>query len=392
MMHKYFQLSPEDNLLVSCARKEMDDVTKDRINSLLRQDLDWNYFFALVSKHRLTPLVYQNLNKTDFKYIYKTFSAKFREYINQNAQKNLLMFSELFKILELFNSHGITAIPYKGPVLAIAAYNDLALREFSDLDIFIPQNFFFKAENLMKELGYKPVLRLKKEQKEIFIKFQREYKFINDKRIPVEIKWRFPVVTFFFREDPIILCDYEELSFNNRTLKTLKPENLLLVLCLHNAGHYWSNLRGICDVVEIADSENINWTICLSMAEKLGIKRIFFINLLLAHYLLDLTIPYEILLNLESDKSCKSISKQIKERFFSKEQKELTLFQKIIMRIYIRESYNDKLKDFFKMILVPTPSVLESVSLPKCLVFVYHFLRVLQLIKTYVVRKKQISN
>lgn len=386
-MNKDFQLGPEDNLLIACARKDIDSATKKYISYLLNNDIDWCNFSTLVSKNSLTPIVYLNINKTDYGKVCKTFAEKSREYLNKNVQKNLLMWAELFKILEIFYSHGIPAIPYKGPVLTIFAYGNLALREFNDLDIFIPKQYFFQVEDLMINLGYKPVLRLKNEQKKLFLKFQREFKFINDKGIPVEIKWQFPVSTFYFREDPIMLCDHEESIFNNHIFKTLKLENLLLILCLHNAGHYWFKLRGICDIVEILDSHDINWSKCLLMAEELGIKRIFFINLFLANFLFGINLPNQILLYIDSDRSCKLIAKQIIESFFSTEKDELNLFRKIKMRIRIRERYNDKLRDLLNMIIVPTPSVLGSVSLPHYLIFAYPLLRIAQLIKTYVLKK-----
>ncbi len=62
---------------------------------------------------------------------------------------------ELQRILDIFKSHGITAIPYKGPVLAIQAYGNLAFREFGDLDIFIQKQDFLKVKELLLDNGYK---------------------------------------------------------------------------------------------------------------------------------------------------------------------------------------------------------------------------------------------
>jgi len=36
----------------------------------------------------------------------------------------------LLKLLDLFENHGIPAVPFKGPVLASSIYGDLSLRQF----------------------------------------------------------------------------------------------------------------------------------------------------------------------------------------------------------------------------------------------------------------------
>lgn len=383
-MNKPLKQRPEDELLLCCARINISNDTMDRIKVLIREGLDWDYFYDLTFRNKLISLVYWNLDKIYFEYVPVKFQEKFKDYYNSNAKKNLLMFGELLKILEKFKIAEIIAIPYKGPILALLAYQTLTLREFGDLDIFIPKEFFFQAENLMTGLGFEPISNLNDNQKKILMKFQREYKFMNDKGVYVEIKWRFPVTSFYFPENPSILCDSTKLLLNNQVLRTLKPENLLLVLCLHNAGHYWSTLRGLCDITELINVKDINWSLIILMAKRLGIERIVIINLYLANNLLDLKLPDDVFIYINSDKSCNSINEQLKERFFAKEMQDLSLFNKISIRICIREKYYHKLRDFTNMMIIPTPSVVESVSLPTFLSPIYYIIRIIQLVRTYV--------
>ena len=66
---------------------------------------------------------------------------------NRNVKNNLLMLGELIKLLNLFEKQGLNVIPYKGPILAIYAYKNLALRQFDDLDIFVNKNDFKSKGN-----------------------------------------------------------------------------------------------------------------------------------------------------------------------------------------------------------------------------------------------------
>ena len=55
----------------------------------------------------------------------------------RNAQRSLRLTQRTAKILACLARRGIEAIPYKGPALAQTVYGDVAMRQFSDLDILI---------------------------------------------------------------------------------------------------------------------------------------------------------------------------------------------------------------------------------------------------------------
>ena len=109
-------------------------------------------------------------------------------------------------VLDLLKSKDIVAIPYKGPVLTIQTYGNLAFREFDDLDIFIQKNNILIAKTLLIQHGYLPQLKLNKDQDDLHLKFQREYKLINPKNeVSVEIQWSFSGMCCSFQIDPSFL-------------------------------------------------------------------------------------------------------------------------------------------------------------------------------------------
>jgi hypothetical protein len=59
----------------------------------------------------------------------------------QRAQNfvTLRMTTELFRVLDQFASAGIVALVVKGPVLAVRAYGDPAMRSYCDLDLLVRQ-------------------------------------------------------------------------------------------------------------------------------------------------------------------------------------------------------------------------------------------------------------
>ena len=56
------ELRPETELLLCCARSHLDSQRAERIGVLLGEDIDWTYVTRTAIRHRVMPLVYQNLN------------------------------------------------------------------------------------------------------------------------------------------------------------------------------------------------------------------------------------------------------------------------------------------------------------------------------------------
>ena len=57
----------------------------------------------------------------------KGFLEQLRDAFYANAAHNTLLARELLKLLRLLETHGIPALPFKGPVLAVSVYGSLAL-------------------------------------------------------------------------------------------------------------------------------------------------------------------------------------------------------------------------------------------------------------------------
>ena len=54
-----------------------------------------------------------------------------------NAHRALWLTLELLNIHRHLQARGLEVLPYKGPVLAEALYGNVALRQFSDLDLLV---------------------------------------------------------------------------------------------------------------------------------------------------------------------------------------------------------------------------------------------------------------
>ena len=376
-----FQLQNEDKLLLCCARTRINKEIEKKIISLVSMDLDWEYLVNMASRHRLRPLLYVNLNSICPEKLPEDVLGNLKSYYMANVQKNLMLTGELVKIINILESNDIKAIPYKGPVLATSAYGNIGLREFGDIDIFIDKSDALKVKNAMLTNEYElcPPINI---EDSFYMKFNAEYRFINNKTNHIiEIKWKFEDDFFSFPVNPqILLEELNKLDINSFQLNTFSPSNIILIICIHCANHSWSRLSWICDISEFIQSEKMDWYDVLEKSEKLGVKRILLINLILARDFFDLKLPNEILSHLNSDSSAKQISFQIKKRIFKKQ---FNIAERFILDLKKRENLKDGVKDCINGLITPSYADFLDMQLNEQFFPLYHIIRPFLLIKRY---------
>src|SRR5262245_35749716 len=147
---------PEAELVLCCARTCMDPENAARISALVRRDIDWDYLLRIANEHGITPLLYTHLNATCREAVPNRNLDELRNHFHDNSRHNLFLTGELLNLLRLFETHQIPAIAFKGPVLAAAVYGNLALRQFSDLDLMIHKQQVAKTRGLLVSRGYRP--------------------------------------------------------------------------------------------------------------------------------------------------------------------------------------------------------------------------------------------
>ncbi|MDY9922940.1 nucleotidyltransferase family protein [Methanobacterium sp.] len=364
----------------------MDSETEDRIRSLIENNLDWEYLIQIATRHKLRPLLYSNLK--EFSGVSEVFKRNIGHFYRENAQKNLFFLGELFKILDLLESGGIVAIPFKGPILSILIYKNIALREFNDLDIFVDQENVIKSREVLISNGYEQDLFLDKLKEKKYVESQHEYQFINQKNnYLLELHWKFSELFFFFPNDELDVIDLHKLNstyINGRNIKFFSSEDLFLILCLHNAGHRWARLSWICDIgVFLHENKKLEWDKIFNNATRMGISRIILINLYLSKILLGSEFPKSINNILKSDKDVKNVSEEIINEIFSKDPISSQLSQELIMKFRIREKFIYGLMDVIKNGTKPTIRDWKIIPLPIYLYPLYYLLRPIRLIIGY---------
>lgn len=278
--------APELELLFCSACLNPDATIQQRIRELVSGGIDWAAFRALANRHRLTPLVYQQFSRIVPEVLNlpgaKTIAIEARAI----AIRNLYLTQELTSILATFDSAGISAIPIKGPVLAVLAFGDLSWRQFGDLDILVRPPDLAQARALLEARGYRPERSWTPSEEAAYILSEHSFQYLRDwDGAVVELHWRLQDRYLSF---PITV---EEL-WNGASKSTLfgypvlciSREHLVLFLCMHGAKHYWERLEWICCLAALIKlSPNLNWVALMEHARRLRGVRMVELALRLAH-------------------------------------------------------------------------------------------------------------
>ena len=377
----------ENDLLLCCA-SPFDGLAKaGRIKELIERDIDWPYILRTARRHGLIPLLYQNLKEMHPEDMPEGITVSLRDQFREISISNLLLTSHMVKLLDLFQSNTIAAIPYKGPILGLQAYGDVCLRQFCDLDFLIHKHNFIKAKELLRSQGYEPEYHLSPAEESIYLRNECEYNFcsVNRKGF-VELHWDIVQKYFSCHFDVNKLWDdLKPISLLNRHVMTVSPEHLLLILCLHSGGkHQWEMLEWICDIAHlIGVRKELDWEKILDNAFGSGIERILLLGLYLAKSMLGAGIPNEINKRLMNDTVIISLAEEVRKRIFAEAENPPGEAQRFFFYLRMRENVKDKMQYCFRRLFTSTNTDWALLRLPAPLFFFYRFLRLFRLVKKF---------
>jgi hypothetical protein len=341
-------LNAGEELLLCCARSRVDIKTAERIRSLLRQDIDWPYLLRIAGQHRVVPLLYQSLYMTCSEAVPEAVLAQLREHFHATVVRNYALTAELLKLLDLFETHHIPAIPLKGPALAVSVYGDVSLREFTDLDLLVRKQDVPAAEDLIASQGYEPKQRMTRTQQAASLQVKCSRGFVrNDGKVRVELhwgllEWQFASSAFAFDS---LWQRTGQVSLVGTTVRSFPPEDLLLFLCVHGAKHIWDSLGWICDVAELVRlHQKLDWERTMAQASNGGGERRLLLGLCLARDLLGTPLPERVQQRVEADSQLQALARRVRARLFCSRQDSSP--DRLFFDLMAMERWRDRVKTY----------------------------------------------
>lgn len=305
------QLSEEKELLFLLSRVDPEAVVLEKARSLITPIFDWDSFTSISIKHGTSAISYKNLLKLGS--IPQSIIDKFRNIYNNSLRSNILMVSELDRLIDGMNETGIEVISLKGATASEKIFGDIGLYPSGDIDILVKVEDIDRVRQFLEADGYKLNDKGFDEYREYFIK-ELYHISLSNNRYTIEPHWNlfFRYFTtppeFWWEESITISSGGKEYTF-------LSPEKNVLYTSFRLFSKGFVNFRFLVLIAEVIRHyrDNIDWDKLFDYAKEYKFENVLRVALKLSAELLGASIPeeYAKLKNMRSSILCRRAAKKL---------------------------------------------------------------------------------
>ncbi|WP_068498678.1 nucleotidyltransferase domain-containing protein [Paenibacillus kribbensis] len=275
----------ELTILLSLLKKEVAPSQRTFADIHLHK-LDWARLLRLADHHRVVPLIYLQLKKSNDPAIPGPLLESLQVQYHRNTLRMLLLQAEAARLTRLLMDHGIRVFILKGPALAQQLYGDVSLRTSKDIDLLIAPDDMDEAEHWIREAGYES----KSGETRVLGSWKwkdHHTSFLHpQKRVEVELHWRLhpdaggePSFDELwdrrqFSESAGASRGGQSASADSTAAMaastyTLGGEHQFLYLSAHGARHGWFRLRWLVDIDRLTACD-VDWEALLLLLRRYG--------------------------------------------------------------------------------------------------------------------------
>ncbi len=277
-------------LLTDCLRQDGSVVEPSRLSGLSPEQ--WEVLLSLAAAQRVRSLLWHRLRQKGLdEAVPVDVADRLRGALRRNTLHNLRLYGELSRLLSVLGSEGIPLILLKGAFLADAVYDNIGLREMSDIDVLAHPANLSRIAEILTGMGYTQMTA--REEYHLPPMVRKGY-------ASFEVHWDVTAPGTSYSIDPQGLWEQAmPVRIAGCDALTLSPEDLLLHLCVHTSyQHQFAfGLRPSCDIAETISHflPVLNWQAIVERAALRGWQRGAYLALRLARELAGADVPPDIL-------------------------------------------------------------------------------------------------
>ena len=333
--------------------------------------------------HGVFPLVYNTLKIYDDLIPHEQISYMKQVYMNI-VKQNMLMTSELIKVIELLENNAIKVIAFKGPSLSQLLYGDITLRQYSDLDILVDIDDLYTVSEILKSINIKADKSIDFLKNEKLLEIGSDFSLFSQNNIHLELHWNLFRKLLIDKSTDFISSNNLEVNINSKKIKTLNYDYLLIYLCVHGSKHLWERIEWIVDIDKLLKVGIFDWNFILKISKELKVYNMFLLGISLSDELFDSNIPTEIRNHYLTNNKVQNLKFKMINLLNSnfmheeKEKKIMILKFKYIMQMF--DSKVEPLKYIISIIFKPTHYDIYFINIPSAFSFLYYLVRPIRII------------
>lgn len=337
--------------------------------------IEWARLTRAAATHGVLPLVYRRLKTAGD--LPPEALTRMRAEFYGNSLNNLHLARELVRVIDLLKAKGIGAIAFKGPTLALAAWGDVGLRQFNDLDLLVEPADAPGAAAVLIAAGYWP-RTFDRDHPARSIARRCEDEFMrSDSPWMIDLHWELNPAYFNYGPDArAVWARARSISVEGAEVLTLAPADLALFLAVHATKHGWINLGWICDFDETLRAlAAADLPAMLEAARRSGSLRMLLLGIALAAHLLDAPVPPAFADALRRDRAVASLVAGIERRLFASIGMQARLYSEWIVPLRTIPRLRARLRYLASRALTPNVDDFDFLPLPQMLYPLYYAMR-----------------
>lgn len=206
-------------------------------------------------------------------------------------------------------------MPFKGPVLAVQAYNDNVMRQSSDLDIMILNRDFNKVLEILSDNNFIPNLSPKIKN---YIRRTWRDLSMSGRNLNLDMHQQVAKGPAFFRLKPEMWETAAVIQLNNNNVTTFSTADTLVFLCIHCAKDGFGSLRRFRDIAGLIDLHpGIDWDAVYSRASAMKSMRLLEVGLKMTEHLCGIKLPHFIVNRISRNEPVNNLFNFFLNRFLS---------------------------------------------------------------------------
>jgi len=332
--------------------------------------VDWNRFLALANRNSVAPMVGARLGAEGVANLPPHVARALRLSYQVNALRCNHRAGCAAEIVDSFAAGGVPAIAIKGPALAIAAYGDVAMRVFGDLDFMVRLSDLPRAAEALERVGYSSAAyRAGVDESGFFpdvtLDFSREDSV-------VDLHWRLSPGHFpFAPEGEQVWNRTVEIELLGRRVRMLGPADTILFQACHGSKDGWMTLAQVSDFARVlAIAKPSSWSSVLDDARRTRSLRMLLLGVDLAHSLSLCEVPAELLDAARRDSHVASLSRRVTRGIFNL--RRAVELDEWLIALGTIESARDRVRYIVERVFAPKMSDRMLMPLPRALYPLYY--------------------
>jgi len=336
--------------------------------------IDWAVLFQLAMDHGVLPLICRHLLGCRPSCLPSEIADAAADYLKSLEARNGDCLARLFAVLDILDEAGVSAIPFKGPSLAIRAYDALGAREFGDLDFLIRVEQVERTIDCLSAHGFNSELRgeLSPRAWRAFCGYNGQ-EVMHGPDVVLEPHWRFAPSTLGLEMDYTALwARVRSAPCLGRDIPCLELEDEVIQLCIHGGKEKWVKLKWVADLDAFirAHARQIDWAMIVARSEQDGFSRMVRLGLYLCQKLTGLAFEKPMCDWVASDSVVESMARKVIADLF-KASGDDSVFRLSRFHFQMRERSVDRWRYVWRTVSQPRVTHFRALKLPEALFSLY---------------------